>query len=218
MTLEEMILLYRVQADDKAEPYLADDELLTLYANEGQTEACRRAELLRDSASPMCVLTAAPGDEVIAVDARIVRILRAKVNGRDVGIVSGEHMDAMAPNWQDDGATGAPTHLIEGVSTGKLHLWPRPDAPCTVRLTVQRLPLKSLMSEADKPEIRPELHAALVDWMAHRVFSQQDGELYNPGKASLHLSRFESEFGTRSSGRNEAWIRNGLSVMAQPIA
>ncbi len=112
MTLEEMILLYRAQADDKAEPYLADDELLTLYANEGQTEACRRAELLRDSASPMCVLNAAPGDEVIAVDARIVRILRAKVNGRDVGIVSGEHMDAMAPNWQDDGATGTPTHLI----------------------------------------------------------------------------------------------------------
>lgn len=218
MTLEEMILLYRAQADDKAEPYLAEDELLTLYANEAQTEACRRAELLRDSASAICTPTVTVGSDVITVDNRIVRILKATVNGRQVGIVSGEHMDAMAPNWQDDGATGTPTNLIEGVSTGKLHLWPRPDAPCAVRLTVQRLPLKSMMSDADKPEIRPELHAALVDWMVHRVFSQQDGELYNPGKASLHLGRFESEFGTRASGRNEAWIRNGLSVMSQPIA
>ena len=217
MTLEEMIVLYRVQAADKAEPYLCDDEVLTIYANEAQDEACRRGDLLRDSASAFCQPAIAAGDEAITLDARIVRVLRAKINGRDVAVISSEVMDAISPNWQDGGATGTPTHLIMGASTGKLHLWPTPDAPCVARLTVSRLPLKQLASDADKPEVRPDTHKALVDWMLYRAFSQHDGDLYDEGKARAALSRFEAEFGERASARNEAWQRNGIP-MSYPIA
>ena len=51
MTLEDMIALYRAQAMDIADPPFCSDELLTLYANEGQDEACRRGQLIRDASS-----------------------------------------------------------------------------------------------------------------------------------------------------------------------
>lgn len=54
MNLQEMIQLYRAQADDGQPDPLCRDPILTIYANEAQEEACRRAQLLRDSTSPMC--------------------------------------------------------------------------------------------------------------------------------------------------------------------
>ena len=93
MTLEDMIALYRAQAMDIADPPFCSDELLTLYANEGQDEACRRGQLIRDASSPMCTVAYAAGDESVAVDARIVQVLRAFVDGYPVDVISLDHWD-----------------------------------------------------------------------------------------------------------------------------
>lgn len=218
MTLEELIKLYRAQAADTAEPYFCKDDLLTLYANEAQDEACRRGELLRDSTSALCTIAFASGAEAVPLDARIMRVLHARVSGQTVGVISGEVMHGVFPGWQDDINQGRPTHLVEGMTTGMLHLWPRPTEAGTIRLTVQRLPLKPLRNDIDKPEIRPELHAGLVEWMLHRVFSQVDAEVYDATKAALSQQRFEAEFGRKVSGRNEEWARRGAGLMPGPIA
>lgn len=218
MTLEELIALYRADAFDQAVPYFCSDELLTLYANEAQDEACRRGQLLRDSISPMCHIAYAAGAEHIALDHRIIRILRASADGYPARLSSLDDMDAMVANWQRNAPQGCPTHLVSGLSTGALFLWPRPAVDGTVMLTVQRLPLKRLANDTDKPEIRPELHAALVNWILFRAYGRQDSELYNDQKSMLALSRFEAEFGRKASGRNEEWVRNGLGAMPCPIA
>lgn len=225
MTLEELIVLYRAQSMDQIKSVgggdsdvFCSDDLLTIYANEAQVEACRRGELLRDSSSPMCSIAIAAGDEIAPLDPRIVRIIRARVDGQDVAVVSGEDMDGIFPAWQDDANRNKPTHLISGMTSGAMHLWPRPKEAGTIRLTVQRLPLKPLRNDNDKPEIRPELHPGLVDWMLYRAYSREDTDLHNDTKAALALARFEAEFGRKTSGRNEQWVRNGVPAGPGPIA
>ena len=218
MNLSELITLYREQSFDKQEPYFCSDDLLTIYANEAQVEACRRGELLRDSSSALCTLAVLSDAESVALDRRVIRIIRARANGRDLEVVSLSQMDDMVLNWQDDTRRAQPTHLIEGVTTGQLHLWPRPSEVVNIRLTVQRMPLTSMVSEFDEPEIRVETQPALVDWMLYRAYSREETEMYNDTKAALCKSRFVAEFGSKASGRNEAWARNGGHVNAPPIA
>ena len=78
-------------------------------------------------------------------------------------------------------------------------------------MTVSRLPAL-LEGEESIPEIREELHPALVDWMLYRVYSSQDTDLYNDAKAAIALRRFEAEFGRKTSGRNEQWQRVAQSM------
>lgn len=224
MKLEELITLYRAQSMDKqqstgsASDVLCDDELLTIYANEGQEEACRRGQLLRDSLSAMCTVQFTAGAEAMVLDARVINVLRAHIDGQPVAILDVDQMDEGMPGWQFRNATGQPSHLVSGLTTGMLHLWPRPELAGSLRLTVQRLPIKPMKVDADKPEIRPELHAGLVDWMLYRAYSREDTDLYNDTKAAVALGRFEAEFGRKVSGRNEEWVRQGGSLLPGPIA
>ena len=225
MTLEELIVLYRAQSMDQIksvgagdDDVFCKDDLLTIYANEAQIEACRRGELLRDSSSPMCTIAIAADSETATLDPRIVRIIRARVDGQDVAVVSGEVMDGIFPAWQDDTSRSRPTHLVSGMTTGALHLWPRPRDAGVIRLTVQRLPIKPLRNDLDKPEIRMELHPGLVDWMLYRAYSREDTDMHNDTKAAVALARFEAEFGRKTSGRNEQWMRNGIADGPGPIA
>lgn len=218
MNLQEMIQLYRAQADDGEPDQLAHDSVLTIYANEAQEEACRRAQLLRDSTSPLCKVAFAAGDESVALAPQVVRVLRAFVAGQAVEVLSVEEMDCAMPGWQFQERQDVPQRLITGMTTGRLHLWPMPAAAGEIQLTVQRLPLSPLSGSTDQPEIRPELHKALVEWMLHRVYSTQDNELYNDAKAAVCLRRFEEEFGRKASGRNEEWVRSREVTVPGPLA
>ena len=75
-----------------------------------------------------------------------------------------------------------------------------------------------MANDTDEPEIRPEMHTSLVEWMLFRAYSREETEMYNDTKAALCKSRFVAEFGSKASGRNEAWARNGGHVNQPPIA
>ena len=218
MTLEQLIALYREQSFDKATPPFCSDELLTIYANEAQDEACRRGDLLRDSSSVVCTIAFSADDESVALDPRIIEIQRAKVNGQRVALSNSDEMEDELPNWDEDTRRDVPQRLIQGVTTGRLFLWPRPAEAGSIKLTVRRLPLDPLANDVDEPEIRPEMHTSLVEWMLFRAYSREETEMYNDTKAALCKSRFVAEFGSKASGRNEAWARNGGHVNAPPIA
>lgn len=218
MTLEQLICLYREQSFDNGTPPFCSNELLTIYANEAQDEACRRGDLLRDSSSAVCTIAFAADDESVAIDPRIIEIQRAKVNGRVVALSNLDEMEDELPTWDEDTRRDVPQRLVQGVTTGRLFLWPRPAASGTIKLTVRRLPLDPLANDVDEPEIRPELHTSLVEWMLFRAYSREETEMYNDTKAALCKSRFVAEFGSKASGRNEAWARNGGHVNAPPIA
>ncbi|MGF6211778.1 DUF6682 family protein [Comamonas odontotermitis] len=225
MNLQELIALYRADGQDGKnsiggcdDDVLCSDELLTIYANEAQDEACRRGQLLRDSTSSWCTIKAAAGAEAIGLNALAIQILRAFADGQPLTTIHVDEMDCLFPGWQFQSAQNRPTHLVTGVSTGQLYLWPRPAQECTIKLTVQRLPLKPMRADTDKPEIRQELHPALVNWMLYRVYGRTDSDIFDPSKAAVSLANFEAEFGSKSSGRNETWVRQGDGLMPGPIA
>lgn len=225
MTLDDLIKQYRADALDQGRAVGGGDtdvfcsnELLTTYANEAQVEACRRGQLLRDSVSPMCRIAFLAGAETVDLDSRVVRILRAFINGQEVGEISVDEMDCYHPGWQFQERQDVPQRLVAGMTTGKLHLWPRPAADGELRLTVQRLPLKPMRICMDKPEIRPELHFALVHWMLYRAYGREDTDMHNDTKAAVALAKFEAEFGRKASGRNEEWVRSREVGVPGPLA
>ena len=218
MKLKELIGLYRMQSRDSSDGVLCEDEELTIYANEAQNEACRRAQLLVDSSSPMCTVQVPADAHVVKLDARIINVQRAFVGREPVGVVSVQEMDAIWPGWQFEAANTQVTHLVTGMTTGAVHLFPRPIAATQIQMTVQRLPLKPMSQECDEPEIRAELHKALVDWMLFRAYSSQDTDLYNDTKAVLRERSFEAEFGSKVSARNEEWVRRGAGMLPGAIA
>ena len=218
MTLEDMIALYRAQAMDIADPPFCSDELLTLYANEGQDEACRRGQLIRDASSTMCTVAYAAGDESVAVDARIVQVLRAFVDGYPVGVIGSDQMDVFMPGWHASTSAARPSKLVAGLSVGALHLWPTPSQPGQIKLRVLRMPLKNLANGNDQPELRIETHPALVEWMMYRAYGRDDADMRDERQAAIHLQKFEAEFGSKPSARNEQWVRDGGSHAPGPIA
>lgn len=215
MNLKELIALYREQAfdTDTQQPF-CEDELLKLYANEAQVEACRRAQLLVDTVRVQLVAN----KELVSLPSQALRVTRSFVNRQPVVVLGVQEMDELHPGWQFDSPQPQVTHLVYGVTTGSLHLWPCPSAVLELVMTVQSLPKKQLCHERDTPEIRAEAHAGLVDWMLYRAYSREDTDLYNDTKAILALRRFEAEFGAKTSVRNEEWVRSGAAMMPGPIA
>jgi hypothetical protein len=218
MTLEQLITLYRADTKDEVLPYFCEPELLAIYANEAQDEACRRGQLIRDSVSSVCTIAYAQGASSVPVSSKIVAILRARIDGHIVRTVSVDAMDEVFPGWEVDTTQTRPTHLVSGESDGVLMLWPKPAEAGSIKLTVLRLPINRLENDNDTPEIREESHVALVNWMMYRAYSRADSDLYDERKAATALARFEAEFGRKASARNEQWVRNGAGVMPDPIA
>lgn len=218
MTLEELIASYREQSLDYADPPFCSDELLTSYANEAQDEACRRGQLIRDAASPLCTIAYEAGDESVPIDPKIIQVLMAFVDGYPVDAIGGDQMDAIMPGWSNATTSARPSRLISGVSAGRLHLWPTPTLPGQIKLRVLRMPLKRLANDNDKPELRLETHPALVEWMLYRAYSRPDPDMQDGAKAAVALQKFTDEFGSKPSARNEQWVRDGGSHAPGPIA
>ena len=218
MTLGEIIADYRALAFDNTEPYLCPRDLAVVYANQGQLEGCRRGHLIKDAASPLCEVEFQGGDADIAIDKRIIRINGATINGSAVAVLDASEVDCAHLGWQTSNAKGHPTALVQGLSAGRAHLWPVPTVPGIIRLRVERLPLRPMAHDSDQPEIRWESHQFLANWIAYKVFSRADSDMFDPSRAQEHYREFQSEFGERHGVRNEEWTRSGNGLLMSPIA
>lgn len=218
MNLAALRDLCRREANDVNTPPLYSDELLDDCANEAQQEACRRAHLLIDSTATFCTLPIRAGDDVLRLDPRIIDVRRARLSGANyrLDLIHVDDMDARSPQWEAE--AGTPRALVTGYQSNALRLYPMPTAADTLQLTVSRLPLKDMADDDDEPEIRPEAHRALVQWMLHRAFETKDSELIDPKGAEKALRKFEQEFGARHSARNEQWMRERIQTATAPIA
>lgn len=219
MKLSALIREYRREADDNAQPYFVSDADLMDLANQAEEEACRRAHLLRDTTTAsVCTVNVTAGDPVVTMHASIIDVLRVKMASETVPLqlIPQDEMDRVNIGWESQ--TGKPRAVVVGRDTGKLRLWPTPDANEVLTLTVSRLPLAEMNDAEDSPEIPRQYHRALAQWLLYRVFSIRDGELFDPNKAAIALANFEREFGKRQSARNEMWRRDHLQVSMEPIA
>ena len=176
------------------------------YANEAENEACIRARLLVDSSTTaICSIAVEAGTSVYAYDSRIIFILRARMAGSTYPLnkVSRTIIDDKRPGWEDE--TGEVECLVTGMNTGKLTLYRNPSTAGTLGLTVARRPLRPMTDNNDSPEINASLHPALIYWIKHKVFNNQDSELFDKNRADVHLAMFEQKFGQKTANPHDVF-------------
>ena len=215
MTLDDLIAEYREEAHDSGTPPFVSDAWLTKRANQAEQEACRRAGLLIESVHAMCTVAVTAGSPVVSLNSKIIDIKKARMS-LDSQELYPITVDQLALDWEND--TGTPSHYVTDYQSGSIRLYPSPIVDDDLKLTVTRLPLVDMADGTDEPEIRPEYHYALVQWILYRAYAKQDVDIFDPNKSAKALAEFEREFGRRVSARNEQWMRERHAIDAAPIA
>ncbi|MEQ6437212.1 DUF6682 family protein [Comamonas sp. w2-DMI] len=202
MTLAELIASFRVDAMDRAEPYLWDEDTVTRWLNEAQEEAAVRGRLLLDDSTPaVTTIAVQAGKASYALHPKVYEIAHlrwqpsaAPHRARPVVLVTREWMDRKHPGWR---------HRLDGdamyaIQTERdLRLVPVPREDGVLVLEAYRLPLKPMGCDGDKPEIHAASHAYLVYWALYRAFSQPDADGFDPQRAAMAEAAFTKYFGAR---------------------
>lgn len=200
MNLAALIAMARERLDDEIEPYLVGDASLAGWATEGEREACLRARLLfDDEPGEVTTLPLALGQGVYRLDPRALFVVSAAI------LWSGETrlhaLDLKGLDWIRDqsrriSSYGTPQVLADD-GRARVHVWPRPVRPGRLQLVVYRAPMRALVDPTDEPEIAPEHHDGLIDWMLYRAFQIKDREIEDVSRAALALRDFTLRFGER---------------------
>lgn len=209
MNVAQLIQQLRYDLDDTVAPYLWSDTELLNYLNEAEREACRRAKLLKDSqTTAICRITLSDEDDLIALDSRVLHVLRARISDQDDPLTKmrRDQLDACRPGWETE-TSGTPEYWLMDTDTGYIRLVP----PINITsgtyyayLHVIRLP-SSDMAVGGSPEIAARWHMSMRHWALYQAWMKQDEDTYNPQKAAVAAAEFEREFGPKIPARAEVW-------------
>jgi hypothetical protein len=210
MTFFQLLTAARIALRDEAgsrdDHHSLREATALLFFNEAIHEACRRSRLIVDRSTPaVCSYTVTSNQPVITVDPRIIKIRRAALTSRTEQLrrLYVADMDAHSAGWETH--TGPSSGYVADYETNKVFLYPVTPTADTLKLAVVRLPLEDLAGLASVPEIAPQYHAALVEYVVYKVRSIEDTEMYDPRKAGIAYAAFEKEFGPKRSARDEVW-------------
>ncbi|ULQ47399.1 hypothetical protein JN531_003740 [Flagellatimonas centrodinii] len=198
MDLKALIAEFRVRADDKAAPYLWDDQTVTAYLNEAEAEAADRARLLRDSTSPFTTINVVAGSAVYPLDKLILGLDRVTLDGCRLTRTTVDEMDRGQGSWE--ARTGRPKYFIEDEDGRSVRLWPTPTAAGVLQLTVYRLPkcpLELDQQQQNEPEIHRRHHSRMIDWAVYLAFSRRNADEEDRRRAADADALFTVSFGER---------------------
>lgn len=206
MKLFELRDSFRLRSGDTVKPYFCSDAEIDEWANEAEAEACRRAHLLVDSTSEVTEIGIGAGDQVIALDERIIAIRRARLvtANRVLKPIVVRDMDDRYPGWENATAS-TPLVFVPDYESGSICLYPPAATTDTLKLTAVRTPLQSMVDDDDTPEIPARYHSSLVNYMLAEAFSKPDADLFDPKRAKQADEAFANEFGPKVSALNERW-------------
>jgi hypothetical protein len=189
------------------EPDLYADASCADALNDAQRQAAIRKRLILDQTTDdLCVfaVTAVADDTgslSVAMHPRMLAVRTARWSLQTCGplrLTTLKVMDRDHPTWPATVA-GTPTHLIVDCETGKVNLWPTPDASGTLTLSVWRAPLEEEECEATDFDLDPVIdevfHRDLLDWAEHWLYLTKDGENGDPQRATAAEQRFTAKFG-----------------------
>lgn len=200
MDLGELIEEFRRRADDVATSTLYDDAALARFATEAEREAAERGRLLYDDTSAgittYAVVASTPR---ILLDPAVFDIDAASFTASGGGRAL--ELDLVGIDWireQPDWQTREVSRPWALAMVGReARLFPGPRVAGTLQLSVYRYPLDALEDPLDEPEIAPEHHEGLIDWMLYRAYSTKDGEAGDDRRAAQALADFTDRFGER---------------------
>jgi hypothetical protein len=200
MTLEGLIAAFRVDAKDRGDPPLFDEEDVIAWLNEAQKEAAVRGRLLHESTNPeVCEIEVQVGVAVYPLHQCLYEIdyLGFQGGGEDriypVTLKSLGVLDREVPGWRT--RAGRVEFAVQGDQALRLAL--KPSAAGMLRLEGYRLPLGKMDQHDDEPEIHRAHHRRLVDWALFLAFSVPDADVFDPVRANAAESAFTAYFGPR---------------------
>lgn len=191
------------EIDPKTSGALWDDTTLVRYINDGLVRFAVETCMLRDETTPALTrITLQEGVDTYPLDPRVVAVYGARYGSYHLhrttygSLLSSYGDTTRAYAIEECPRTGAPSQFYTDRETGKLGVYPAPDASWdgrTVTLRVARKPLTPLVASnlSAVPEIPEEYHLDILEWAAWRALRNHDVDAENMAKASMHKKRFE---------------------------
>ena len=202
MTVDDLVMQFRSDADDALLPYLWSSTEVMRWLNEAQHEAALRSRLLLETSDPTITQIALQvGVLTYKLHSSVFELtsIRYKATGDNyscpVTLVTRKELDQISPGWRDQTNNRPPKYVFQDEKT--LTLTQAPIATGTIYLEAFRLPLIALDGGAKEPEINAAHHRHLVKWMLHRAFSKPDAETMDPQRAERSEKEFTRYFGLR---------------------
>lgn len=180
------------------------DATLVRYINDGQTKFAVESGLLRDETTPALTrVVLVAGQEQYPLDDRVIAVLGCRIDPNwhlsrtTYGALFSNRGDvSLGYVRQGPCANGTPRRFYTDRETGKIGVFPPPDADsdgATLVLRVTRKPLQSLIVSnlQATPEVPEEYHLDMLEWAAWRALRNHELDAENMNKASAHKKRFE---------------------------
>lgn len=202
MKLVELIRGFRVDANDKVEPFFNEDEDVKAWLNEAVEEACIRGRLVHESQdTDVCQIQVTSGNSHYKLHESLYEITQlyfdpgAEQTIKPVKLVSDEYLTrTYYEDWPIK--KGHPEFAIQS-DTG-LRLVPCPIEDGTLKIEGYRGALAPMVEDEDSPiDLFRGHHVHLINWVLHKAFSVPDGEFFDPNRAQIALDKFTAYFGER---------------------
>ena len=221
MTLKELVRLFRVQSNDKVEPYFNEDEDVIAWFNQAVDEACIRGRLVHEShnadacAIPVYLDQAQyPLHESLYEITRLTYVPGNNEKQCDLRLVSEEWLNLYYyEGWPD--MKGKPQFAIQ--SDTSLRMVPKPDTDGELFVEGYRTPLQDMAEDGDKPvDLHKQHHIHLVEWALHKAFSIPDTEFFDPNRSAQALQNFTEYFGERPDSNLRRQTREDYEHRVKP--
>lgn len=202
MVLSELLRRFRVDANDRVEPYFNDDVDVIAWLNDAVNEACLRGRLLHESQdSGVCSIPVTAGTSQYTLHPSLYELTHVwfepdnGFRGSNLPVVSPEYLDQRygCDNWRR--LKGMPQFAIQDDTT--IRLVPIPDVDGELQLEGYRVPLSPMENDTDVPEINQIHHVQLIQWVLHQAFKVPDAEFFDPNRSALAEQEFTDYFGIR---------------------
>lgn len=202
MTVQDFIDEFRRVMGDEAAPYLFEDADIVRYLNEAVDEACERALLIEDRATPAATSIAlVAGQGTYPLHSSVIKIKRVALGRCVLDATSTEELDDETFGWET--MEGSPRRFIHTSADSLLLVRiPRAEdvaANPRLALTVYRRPLAPLTADDTDavPEIQTLYQPRLLPWVYRCAFLKRDSEVYDASRAAQEEAVFAASFGSR---------------------
>ncbi len=215
MELRELIRRFRVDANDKVEPYFNSDVDVIAWLNDAVSEACIRGRLIYEHNMKIAIQpekSTYPLSKIYEIT-RIWFKSSNQTTSQQLLLVSPTYLDQIYyDNWAD--LKGSPLYVIQ--TDTKIKLVPEPDISGEVRLEGYRV-AATMEGNSDEPEINPLHHSHLIHWALHKAYSVPDSEFFDPNRAALAEQTFTDYFGIRPDSDLRRITREDVPQVVQPF-
>lgn len=161
------------------------DTLLMGYLSEGQDKFCEDTGLFIDPVS--FTITTEPGVATYKLNSRIMRVLNASIEGRELIRYDAKHGNVVR---NEQGSGGAePTFFRTDLAPGHITFASLPQAEFQVLLRVWRYS-RCALEETGEFEIPIQFRRGCIEYAAYKALNHHDMELQDPVKARDHLSSY----------------------------